>query len=228
MLKKRVFRVQLGVFDQIVKAFGAVIPRINFGRDSAKIDSLAALEQFVSTRSAFIGQKKLFGYLKGRIGTRWPKMFEDEIFVEGINIASMNVYAACLSDLTIFAVANALPDGIAGVSDRHRNDLAQRIYAHGLSENVREDIPQFNPDAALEEFDTRLHDTQWSFGAAHPANFTRSPAAVLKWAPIADELKQFDTEIVENSVKFAWVDVREQFMKRVVPAHIAREIEGKS
>jgi len=57
-----------------------------------------------------------------------------------------------------------------------------------------------------------------------PANFTRSPAALLRWAPIADRHKKFDAEIVENSLKFAWIDIREQFARRLDADAIAREV----
>ena len=50
-----------------------------------------------------------------------------------------------------------------------------------------------------------------------------SPAALVRWAPIADKLKKFDSEIVENSVKFAWRDIREQFNKRLDAAAVAAD-----
>ena len=35
------------------------------------------------------------------------------------------------------------------------------------------------------------------------------PSALVEWAPIVDELKQMDEEIVINSVRFRWQKVRQ-------------------
>ncbi len=39
--------------------------------------------------------------------------------------------------------------------------------------------------------------------------FSHSPSALVEWAPIVDELKQMDEEIVTNSVRFRWQKVRQ-------------------
>jgi hypothetical protein len=69
--------------------------------------------------------------------------------------------------------------------------------------------------ACTEEFARRLAETDWRRGALQPENFTCSPRALVRWAPIADNLKKFDSEIIENSVKYAWRDIREQFRNRI-------------
>ncbi|EIM73317.1 hypothetical protein A33O_16150 [Nitratireductor aquibiodomus RA22] len=45
------------------------------------------------------------------MGTRYPSMFEDDVFIGSINIAKLHVFAACLSDLTIHAVAKVGAEG---------------------------------------------------------------------------------------------------------------------
>jgi hypothetical protein len=184
-----------------------------FRRERAPIDSVAALYDFVATRSTYIAQKTLYGYVKTRMGIRYPAMFEDKNIIASLNIAKMYVFAACLSDLTIYGVAMALR-GLA-VGNDEREEMARRCYAAGLR-TVAADAPaEFSAQDCIGEFDRRLADTNWQSGALQPENFTRSPGALFKWAPIADELKNFDREIVENSVKFAWRDIREQFRKRI-------------
>ncbi|NNE21347.1 MAG: hypothetical protein HKN11_01940 [Rhizobiales bacterium] len=202
----------------------SVFSSFAFRRDSFRLDSIDRLETFVATRSAFISQKKLYGYLKERIGTRWPTMFEDEVFRSGINIAATQVFAACLSDFTIHAVAHALAE--SQVPDATKADIARRCFARGLQDNNVTALAKFDIDEAVAEFDTRLEGTDWNFGALLPENFTRSPAALLRWAPIAQRFKDFDAEIVENSVKFAWVDIRAQYARRLEAEAIAREVAG--
>jgi hypothetical protein len=191
-------------------------------RETDPIDSVAKLQNFVATRSAYIAQKTLYGYVKARMGIRYPAMFADAKVIASLNIAKLNVFAACLSDLTIHAVATALHGQPVGNDERQA--LALACYEAGLRENTGDAPEQFFVPDAIDEFKRRLADTAWHAGARQPDNFTASPRALFRWAPIADKLKNFDGEIVENSVKFAWRDIREQFQKRIDAAAIGAEL----
>ena len=83
--------------EDIKEFIGEFAARFGTRRDKGPIDSPEKLNQFVATRSAFIAQKTLYGYLKTRMGTSYPRMFEDDVFVSSINIAKMHVFSACLS-----------------------------------------------------------------------------------------------------------------------------------
>lgn len=190
-----------------------VVAKLTVRTDRGPIDTIGGLENFVATRSAFVAQKKLYGYLKTRMGTRYPSMFEDDIFVTSIKIANFHVFAACLSDLTIFAVAHAFND--TSVSDDQRAEIAIRCFEAGLRDNAEAAPEEFSSGEAIDAFRNRLATTQWRSGALLAENFTRSPKALIKWAPIAPRLKKFDTEIVENSIRFAWREIRVQFLKRL-------------
>jgi hypothetical protein len=192
---------------------------LSMRRDTSPIDSVAALEGFVTTRSTFIAQKTLYGYVKTRMGIRYPAMFEDKNIIASLNIAKMHVFAACLSDLTIYAVAVALRGRPVGNDDRQK--MARRCYTAGMRETAVGAPAEFSAQDCIDEFDRRLDGTDWQRGALQPENFSRSPAALVRWAPIADNLKKFDDEIIENSVKFAWLDVREQFNNRLDAVAVA-------
>jgi hypothetical protein len=195
-------------------------------RDTTPIASVAALEDFVATRSAYLAQKTLYGYVKTRMGIRYPAMFEDKNIIASLNIAKLHVFAACLSDLTVFAVATALDRLAVGNDDRQA--MARRCYAAGLREIIPDTPAEFSAQDYIGEFDHRLVETDWQRGARQPENFTRSPRALFRWAPIEDKLKNFDREIVENSVKFAWRDIREQFNKRLNAAAVAADWAGRT
>ena len=182
-------------------------------RDRGPIDSVSALCDFVSTRSAFIAQKTLYGYLKTRMGTRYPSVFEDNVFSTSIKLATQHVFAACLSDLTIFAVAKATEGH--SMDDGERVKFAQRCYEAGMAANAEAAPIQFAPRDCIHAFAARLRDTDWGFGALRRENFTRSPAALVHWAPIAPELKDHDEQIVHNSIRFAWREIRVDFDSRL-------------
>jgi hypothetical protein len=201
--------------------------RLTFRRDSGPLDGGDALCRFVSTRAAFTAQRTLYGYLKTRMGIRYPRMFEEDAIISSINIAKMHVFAACLSDLTIFAVSLAL-EGSGADAEAHRA-LAKRCYSAGLGDNAAaaEGLEAFSISAAQTAFEQRLASWDWHGGPRGPEIFTESPAALYRWAPIAPDLKKLDKEIVENSIRFTWRNVRRNFEKRVVAAAIAAEVAGR-
>lgn len=200
-------------FADFVESFKAVAGTFSFRRDNAPIDCVDGLEHFVATRAAFVAQKTLYGYLHTRIGTRYPKAFENQAFAESIDIAKFHVYAACLSDLGIYAAAHAL-DG-RSVADDAREALALGCFRRGLVDNGKDAPARFSASAAEADHVKRLQTTDWTGPALHHDNFDVSPTALLRWAPIAPELKKDDAEIVRNSIRFTWRDVREQFRTRL-------------
>ena len=210
----------------IVESWKALAKTLSFRRDNGPIDDLAGIEHFVATRAAFVAQKTLYGYLKTRIGTRYPRVFDDPTFVRSINIAKYHVFAACLSDLAIYAVATALCS--QEITDESRCDLAMRFFRRGLDDNS-DDVPiEFRFDQAISTFADRLKITDWASDALRPGNFRESPCALLKWAPIADHLKNDDSEIVRNSIRFAWRDIREQFQRRLVQVAVQADCKRQT
>ncbi|MEX0693038.1 MAG: hypothetical protein WD075_01210 [Rhodospirillales bacterium] len=194
----------------------------NFRRHAGPLDSFEKIEDFVITRSAFIAQKTLYGYVKTRMGTRYTEMFKNDQMIRSINIAKMQVFDACLSDLTVWAVAVAYARIAA--DDSALAAMAVRIFDHGLERNPDPSVTEFSPADARAVFYRRVQFADWHGIAATRDNFIESPARVVKWAPIADTLKRMDAEYVENSVTFAWADVRRAFAKRLDTAAIAREV----
>lgn len=196
--------------------------RLTVRRESGAIDSRSKLQSFVSSRSAFVAQKTLYGYLRTRIGTRYPLMFDDDQFVHSVNIAKLHIFAACLSDLAIYVAAKALDCSAA--DDAARRELALACFRTGLADNTGQFVAEFDAKDAEAGFLERLASTDWRGGALRPEGFTASPQALLRWAPIAPELKRDDVEIVRNSIRFAWREVREQVGKRLDAGAIAAEV----
>lgn len=215
------------LINKVISTGSLVISALSFRRQGGAIDSIDKLEHFAASRAAFVTQKKLYGYLKTRMGTSWPKVFADDQFKESINIAAAQIFAASLSDLTIHTVAVAFAG--SGVPGASRSALARQIFEHGLAENEAvTSASGLDHAAARADFGKRLEGTDWDFGAMLPDNFNRSPAALIKWAPIADELKQYDVEIVENSMKFAWIEVREDLARRIDKPALVKELSDQT
>ena len=200
--------------------FADVASRLSTRRDSAPITTVEQLFEFARTRASLIAQKKLYGYLKERMGTSYPKMFEDEVFAKAIHIATLHVFAASLSDMTVHAVANAAMGSTLPATGRRR--MAVECFAAGIAANAEMVTEPEAPKQWRADFDARLAEVLWDSVAAGGHAFTQSPKALIKWAPISDDYKKLDREIVENSIRYAWNEVREDFRKRLdAPAVVA-------
>lgn len=195
--------------------------RLSIRGERGPIADAEALFHFVQTRAALITQKKLYGYLKERMGLSYPRMFEDEIFARSINIAKMHVFAASLSDLTVYAVGQII--AAAALDPPACRTLALACYRAGLDANRDQISDDASVQEWLDDFETRLDGTNWKNLAAGASAFTASPKALIRWAPIADEHKKHDREIVENSIRFAWNEVREDLRRRLDPAAVIRD-----
>ena len=72
------------LLHQLSEAFAWVrdlASRTSVRHDRAPIDTVERVCHFARTRAALIAQKKLYGYLKERMGLQYPKVFSDDAFV---------------------------------------------------------------------------------------------------------------------------------------------------
>lgn len=189
------------------------------------IESVEDMAEFVQTRAAFVAQTSLFGYLKERMGRMYSKYFEDKVYVESIRIAQMKIYYACAADLAIFATAYAARDG--ALDHAEASALARHCFRYAMENSGRDDQ---NADASglTAEFSERADSTLWPQAAIGENAFTESPQRLIDAAPVIDEFKKSDSEIVMNSIRFRWRDVREQFRKRADGVAICSDFRQKN
>ena len=180
-------------------------------REGARSDAIASEEAvvaFIATRAAHVAQSSLYGYLQKRMGTRNREIFQDEAFAGPLAVARGAMLEHCLSDLVVFAVATvALPDG-------GRPEVASRWY-RAAALVADPEMGEDDLERQLSRFGARLVGTNWQDAAEREGAFTASPAGLIAAAPVIDDFKELDAEIVRNSVRFRWTDVRRQFRERV-------------
>ncbi len=173
---------------------------------SAPIASIGELQRFLETRSSHVAQTALYGYIRARSGTRYPELFQNEKFIASLNIAKWQIWLACLADLAVYAGgllmhrADAAPEQVAAV-----------VTAASEAALAAAGTPPDAGDAYAEgvrQVRDRIATTDWSGVTDDEEPFRDSPEALVIWAPIADELKQYDAEIVRGSVRFRWQEVR--------------------
>jgi hypothetical protein len=184
-----------------------------------------ALKLFLATRASHVAQTSLYGYLRTRAGMRYPELFDDDGFVLSINIAKWQIWLACLSDLAVFAgglMARDLPAELTGVGATVRGVVAEILAETGKPEDSGPDFED-SARAVLE----RIEACDWSAITDDAAAFVESPPALVRWAPIVDELKEIDEPIVLNSVRFRWQEVRRDLRHTLDAAAVLRDASGR-
>ena len=170
------------------------------------IKSKGDLQKFIQQRSAHVTQTTLYGYLKTRIGVKYTAMVEDEVFSKSINIAKWNIYMVAIADCTFYVFSYLISEKNLKENDCKEIylDIIEKEKNNGLSEEIYL--------RAKQEFFNRYEKI--NFNEYHLENpFKESCLALYSWAPIADELKILDKEIVLNSMRLKWNLKIDEFKK---------------
>lgn len=188
---------------------------VGLGREAAPepVDTPAALARFLDTRASFVAQTSLYGYLRTRAGMRYPELFQDDPFVAAINVAKWHVWLDCLSDIAVYAgsrLAMEVPRETSRVSRMVIAAVDGILAQAGTPAEAGDEFP-----AHAERMRRRIARTDWLSVGPDEAAFTESPAGLVRWAPVIDELKQLDEAIVLNSVRFRWQEVRRDLARQL-------------
>ena len=182
--------------------FKAFIPK-------KKIKNLDNLEKFVQTKSAWVTQVTLYGYLKTRMGTRYVLHFENDEFMSSVNLAKWNIYAVALQDLTFFTFSY-----LKANYNYNETDNAQEIFMKILDDEISNKMPLDIIEKAKKNFNERYQNMNWE-KYYNELPFNPSALSLYEWAPIAEDLKTLDRKIVLNSVILKWDIVKKEFKERV-------------
>ena len=161
------------------------------------INSESDLQKFIQQRSAHVTQNTLYGYLKTRMGHKFTVMVDDKVFSQSINLAKWNIYMVALADCTFYTFSYLISEKNLKENDCKEIflDIIEKEKANGLSDEVYQ--------KAKKEFLNRLEKINFNkYYLDNP--FKESCLALYNWAPIADELKTLDKEIVLNSMTLKW------------------------
>ena len=170
------------------------------------IKSKSDLQKFIQQRSAHVTQTTLYGYLKTRIGVKYTAMVDDEVFSKSINIAKWNIYMIAIADCAFYTFSYLISEKNLKENDCKEIylDIIEKEKANGLSNEVHL--------KAKQEFLTRYEKINFQkYYLDNP--FKESCMALYNWAPIADELKILDKEIVLNSMRLKWNLKIDEFKK---------------
>ncbi len=174
-----------------------------------KLSNLDELEDFIQTKSAWVTQVTLYGYLKTRMGTRYVLHFENDKFMSSVNLAKWNVYSVALQDLVFFTFSFLKTN-----FKYEKIEKAQEIFCKILDDEISNKMPLEIIEEAKKNFSQRLENINWET-YYKDVPFNQSALSLYEWAPIAEELKKLDRKIVLNSVILKWDVVKKEFNERV-------------
>ena len=182
--------------------FKAFIPK-------KKIKNLDHLEEFIQTKSAWVTQVTLYNYLKTRMGTRYVLHFENDVFMGSVNLAKWNIYSVSLQDLTFFTFS------YLNVNFNFQEiSKAKEIFNKILDDEISNKMPLDIIETARKSFDERLEKIDWN-KYYQDLPFNPSALSLYKWAPIAEELKTLDRQIVLNSMILKWDIIKKEFVSLI-------------
>ena len=189
------------IWQHLCEYFGGVIRR-----KQQPITDQDSLRHFLDSRASFIAQTSLYGYLRTRAGMLYPQLFDNDEFVVSVNIAKWNVWLACLSDLAVYTGGLMLQRSSATASevDALMQSLVEQIIANkGAPADAGDDFV-----GQAQQVRARIAACDWNAVSDDEGPFSQSPISVVRWAPIVENLKELDEDIVKNSVRFRWQEVR--------------------
>ena len=174
-----------------------------------KIKSLDELEEFIQSKSAWVSQVTLYGYLKTRMGTRYVLHFENDEFMSSVNLAKWNIYSVALQDLTFFTFSYLKTN-----FNYNQIEKSKEIFLKILDDEITNKMPLNIVEETKKNFNDRLQSINWDT-YCEDLPFNPSALSLFKWAPIAEDLKTLDRKIVLNSVILKWDIVKKEFKERI-------------
>ena len=175
----------------------------------APLPPIATISDYIAyadKQAAFVSQVSLYTYIKTRAGTQWPKLFEDETYLVSMKIARWHIFGAAVADLALYLGAMMVKRNAA--TPEQALKISENVITSILNDYDQDDIPQKDFKAMMKDGLARCQKADWLDLAEGPNAFKSSADALIRWTPIADELKELDEEIVRNSIHMRWINVR--------------------
>ncbi|MDE2674925.1 MAG: hypothetical protein OXH65_07440 [Paracoccaceae bacterium] len=198
--------------DFFLDLYRDLIRIIHARLDNSKLEGTENLIEFIHSRAAYVAQTSLYGYLKTRMGRQYVDIFKDEFFAPSLNKAKWELYFACLSDLTVYAISNIVTK--SNLTNEEISNKAKFIFDECVARTLDDNCPPVIMTQAKNSFMNRSQITIWANAAIGENAFSLSPETLANSSPVTEEFQELDREIVLNSVRFRWNNIREEFQKR--------------
>jgi len=169
-----------------------------------KIENYSDLKKFIKEQSLWVSQVTLLGYLKTRMGTQYVKAFENKDLINSINLAKEQICIISFQDLNLCLLSYMKINNFTDLT-KTSLQIHQEIIEDTPLELSKEEIQK-----NINYFKQRIMHIDW-LNHFNNNPFNQSCDALFKWAPIAEELKKLDEEIVLKSMALKWNNIVNNF-----------------
>jgi len=181
-------------------------------RPKQPLSKQSELIEFMHRNASFVSQVSLLTYIKARAGTQYPKLFENPEYLKSIEIARSHLYASCVADLAFYVI-----------NEHCLNDIKKKAI-HAILSNLVDEVFSFakrdetiiKQSGEMKKQCEKKLKTLRSEAIDHKL-FKMSSDTFFRWAPMAEEFKKDDEEIMRNSIHFRWIEVRRELRERIRP-----------
>ena len=181
-------------------------------RPKQPLTKQSELIEFMHRNASFVSQVTLLTYIKARAGTQYPKLFENPEYLKSIEIARSHLYASCVADLAFYVI-----------NEHCLNDIKKKAI-HIILSNLVDEVFSFakrdetiiKQSGEMKKQCEKNLKTLRSEAIDHKL-FKMSSDTFFRWAPMAEEFKKDDEEIMRNSIHFRWIEVRRELRERIRP-----------
>lgn len=193
-----------------------------FRRPPPIADQLA-LTDFLDSRAAFLAQKSIFDYARGRSGPYFPQMIKEKAFNEAVNEARWRNYPFGVSLVAEMVYGVLLP----GVGEPVV--LASAMRERALDAFDRYPVPPMLDSSAWMEGRAALA-ARVEAVALHPPKYVKDiPTPFAEWffnhMPIHERLRGQDFELIRNQLRVNLISMHRDFVKRADVPALADEIK---
>ena len=184
-------------------------------RPKKPLTKQSELVEFIHRNASFVSQVTLLTYIKARAGTQYPKLFENPEYLKSIEIARSHLYASCVADLTFYVINEHCLDDIQKKAIHViLSDLVDEVFTFAK----RDETIIKQPSEMKKQCEKNIKTLR--SGAIDHKLFKMSSDTFFRWAPMAEEFKKDDEEIMRNSILFRWIEVRRELRSRIEPSLI--------
>ena len=182
-------------------------------RPKKPLTTQSELVEFIHRNASFVSQVSLLTYIKARAGTQYPKLFENPEYLKSIEIARSHLYASCVADLAFYVINEHCLNDIRGETVQFiLSNLVNEVFSFAKDdENIFKEFDEMKKQCE-EQIKVLKSD------AIDHKLFKMSSDTFYRWAPMAEEFKTEDEEIMRNSIHFRWIEVRREVRERIRPS----------
>ena len=180
-------------------------------RKSPTVATAEDFEDFFAARAAFVSQRSSIHYCYARAGVNWDKLLREDAFAQAMELCRWEAYAAAASGLGL------LYEGLLRDAARGRELILAESLARCLEGVLNRHVPpSHDPEAwerELAEFRVRIGLAQQA--APLPAHLLGSPCGrrIFRVLPIHPRLRAHDSVLVENALRFAFVNQHDEAVR---------------